>query len=52
MIPIADLNENLTYCNENLAWGKQEPLIHPYVFWYETKGKRVVKTSFYILFML
>ena len=21
------LNENLRYCNENLAWGKQEPLI-------------------------
>ena len=27
MIPIAYLNENLTDCNENLAWGKQEPLV-------------------------
>ena len=32
MIPIAYLNENFMDCNENLAWGKQEPLIHPYVF--------------------
>ena len=32
MIPIAYLNENFTNCNENLAWGKQEPLIHPYMF--------------------
>ena len=29
MFPIVYLNENLRYCNENLAWGKQEP---PYVF--------------------
>ena len=32
MIPIAYLNENFMDCNENLAWGKQEPLIHPYMF--------------------
>ena len=25
MFPIVYLNENLRYCNENLAWGKQEP---------------------------
>ena len=51
MIPIASLNENLMDCNENLAWGKQEPLIHSYIFWYTTKGEKVVKTSFYIIFM-
>ena len=51
MVPIAYLNENSTDCNENLAWGKQEPLIHPYMFWNKTKGEKVVKTSFYILFM-
>ena len=34
MIPIAYLNETLMDCNENLAWGKQEPLIHPYMIWY------------------
>ena len=28
MIPFVYLNENLIYCNENLAWGKQEPLVH------------------------
>ena len=39
MFPIVYLNENLRYCNENLAWGKQEPLIHPYVFEYTTKGE-------------
>ena len=32
MIPIAYLNENFMDCNENLAWGKQEPLIPPHVF--------------------
>ena len=46
MFPIVYLNENLIYCNENLAWGKQEPLVHPYVFWYSTRGKKVVKTHF------
>ena len=51
MILIAYLNENFTDCNEKLAWGKLEPLIHPYVFWYKTKGEKVAKTSFYILFM-
>ena len=34
MILIAYLNENLPDCNENLAWGNQEPLVHSYVFWY------------------
>ena len=50
MIPIAYLNENFIDCNENVAWGKQEP-IHPYMFWYTMKGVKVVKTSFYMLFM-
>ena len=49
MFPIVYFNENLRYCNENLAWGKQEPLIHPYVFWYATKGEKVVKNSFYFI---
>ena len=48
MIPIAYLNENLMDCNENLAWGKQEPLIHHYMFWYTTFGEKVAKTPFYI----
>ena len=30
MILITYLNENFTDCNENLAWGKQEPLIQSY----------------------
>ena len=47
MIFIAYLKD----CNENLAWGKQEPLIHPYLFWYTTNSEKVVKTSFYIYFM-
>ena len=51
MVPILYLNENLRYCNENLAWGKQEPLIHPYVFWYTTKGEKVVKNSFYFIYL-
>ena len=51
MIPIAYLNKNFMDCNDNLAWGKQEPLNHPYVFWYKTKGEKAVKTSFYILLM-
>ena len=51
MIPIAYLNENLMDCNESLAWSKQQPLIHPYIFWYTTKGKKVVKSSFYFIFM-
>ena len=36
MFLIVYLNENLRYCYENLAWGKREPLVHPYVFWYTT----------------
>ena len=51
MFPIAFLNENLRYCNENLAWGKWEPLIHPYLFWYATKGEKVAKTSFYVIYL-
>ena len=50
LIPIAYLNENFINCNENLAWGKQEPVIQSYVFWYK-KGEKLVKTSFHILFM-
>ena len=46
MFPILYLNENLRYCIENLAWGKQEPLIHPYMFWYSTRGEKVVQTHF------
>ena len=45
------LNENLRYCNENLAWGKQEPLIHSYMFWYSTKGEKAAKTQFYFIYM-
>ena len=51
MFPMAYLNENFTDCNETLAWGKSEPLIHPYMFWYATKGEKSVKTSFYIQLM-
>ena len=51
MIPIAYVNKNFMDDNEILAWGKQEPLVHPYVFGYKTNGEKVVKTSFYILFM-
>ena len=29
MFPMVYLNEILRYCNENCAWGKQEPLVHP-----------------------
>ena len=50
IIPISYLHKNITDCNENLAWGKSEPLIHPYVFWYKTKGEKVAKTSFSFLF--
>ena len=50
MIPIAYLNENLMDCNENSAWGKQELLVHSYVFWYATKGEKVTKTSFFHYF--
>ena len=51
MFPIAYLNENLRYCIENLAWGKQEPVIRPYMFWYATNGEKVAKTSYYFIFM-
>ena len=47
MFSIVYLNENLRYCNENLAWGKQEPLIHPYMLCYATEGEKAPKTSFY-----
>ena len=49
MFPIVYLNENLRYCNENSAWGKHEPLIHPYMFLYTTKGEKSVKNSFYFI---
>ena len=51
MFLIVYLNENLRYCNENLAWGKREPLVHPYVFWYTTKGEKAMKPPFYFIFM-
>ena len=51
MFPIVYLSENLRYYNENLAWGKQEPLIPPYMFGYTTKGEKVAKTSFYFIYM-
>ena len=51
MFPIVYLNENLRYCNENRAWVKREPLIHPYVFLYTTKGEKVEKKSFYYIYL-
>ena len=51
MIPIAYLNENFMDCNEKFVWGEQEPLVHPYMFWYKMKGEKVAKTSFNIHFM-
>ena len=51
MFPISYLNENLRYYNENLAWGKQEPLICPYLFWHTTKGEKMMKTSFYFIYL-
>ena len=51
MFPIEYLNQNVRYCNENLAWGKQEPLIHPYMFRYTTKGEKAAKTSFYFIYL-
>ena len=48
MIPIAYLNDSFINCNENLAWGKAEPHVQPYMFWYKTEGEKLVKTSFYI----
>ena len=49
MFPIAYLNENLRYCNENSSWGKQEPLVHPYVFCTQQKVRKQQKLHF-ILF--
>ena len=46
MILIANRNENFTKCNENLAWGKREPLIHPYMFWYKMKGDKASDHNF------
>ena len=51
MFSIVYINEKLRYCNENLAWGKREPLVHPYVFWYSTKGEKAVKNSFYFIYL-
>ena len=33
IFPIAYLNENERYCNENLAWCKQELLVQSYTVW-------------------
>ena len=43
-------NENIMDCNENLAWGKQEPLVHPYVFWCQTKDEKLVKNIHFTFF--
>ena len=51
IFPIAYLNQNLRYCNENLAWGKGEPLIQSYTVWYTTKGEKAAKTSFYFIYI-
>ena len=51
MFLIVYLNENLRYCNENWGWGKQETLIHPYMFWYTTKDEKAVTISFYLIFL-
>ena len=51
MFLIVYLNKNLRYCNENLAWGKREPLAHPYMFWYTTKGEKALKALFYFIFL-
>ena len=40
MFLIVYLNENLRYCNENLAWGNQETLTHLYMYWYTTKAEK------------
>ena len=39
MIPIAYLNENFMDWNENLAWGKQEPLFIPACFRTQQRGE-------------
>ena len=49
MFPIVYLNENLRYCNENLTWGKEEPLMHPNVFGYTTEDEKAAKLSFTLL---
>ena len=51
MFPLVYLNVNLRFCNENLVWGKCEPLIHPYMFWHSTKGEKVVKNSFSFIYL-
>ena len=51
MFPILYLNENLRYCDENLAWGKLESLVHLYVFKCTTKGEEVAKTPFYFIYL-
>ena len=45
----AYLNENFTDCKENSGGGggvKQEPLIHFYTLWYQSRYEKSVKTSF------
>ena len=44
------ITQNANKNMENLVWGKQEPLVHPYMFWYTTKGEKAVKTSFYFIY--
>ena len=46
MFLIVNLNENLRSCNENLAWGNQEPLIHPYMFGTQQKVRKQRKLHF------
>ena len=51
MILIPYLSEKFINYNENLGWGEQGSFIHSYVFWYQSKHEKLVKTSFYIHFM-
>ena len=41
MIPTSYLNETLMDTNEILVWGKQEPRVHPYMFWYTASHHQV-----------
>ena len=46
MILIAYLNENLPNCNENFAWGKQEPLVQPACLGTKQKVRKQSKLHF------
>ena len=48
MIPIAYLNENLMYCNENIAWAKWNPSFIP-TYCGTQKSENEAKTSFYFI---